>query len=257
MIRFLSAALIALSLLNSSCESRRTRIDRKNLIPENELVPLLTDIYLTDGLIGMPRIIMKYPPIDSLSTYTNVIEKHGYTKEALDKTLKYYFVKNPKKLIKIYDRVLSRLSKMESLIQKELARSRSKTGNLWPGQDSYSFPDPDASDSTSFSLLFKQPGYYTLTFSAILFPDDQSLNPHLIAYSCNSDSLETGRRRYVKPVCYIKDGREHKYSVVFSIPPKTPTQIRGSLYESDNFPGEWGKHMAIQNISFVYSLVEL
>ena len=33
--------------------------------------------------------------------------------------MKYYFIKNPKKLIKIYDQVLGILSEMESLVEKE------------------------------------------------------------------------------------------------------------------------------------------
>ncbi len=257
MIRYILFSFFTISLVFASCESRRTRLDRKNLIPENELVPILMDIYLTDGILGMPRITMKYPPVDSISTYTNVIGKHGYTKEDLDRTLKYYFIKNPKKLIKIYDRVLSKLSVMESLVQKENLMTRANAGNLWPGLESYSFPDPAGTDSTEFDVTFKQSGYYILSASITLFPDDQTLNPRLVAFSCNADSMETGKRHYIKPVCYIKDGQEHKYNVTFSVAPKSRIRIKGSLYEFDNCPDDWGKHVVIQNISLVHSLVEL
>jgi hypothetical protein len=256
MIRFTLIILFTLSLIISSCQSRRNRIDRKNLIPENELVPILKDIYITDGLIGMPRIVMRYPLPDSISAYTNVIEKHGYTKEAMDKTLKYYFIKKPKKLIKIYDKVLGILSEMESRVQKEVARIKVKSGNFWPGFDTYFFPDPSGTDSTVFDINFKQPGFYTLNANVTLFPDDQSVNPGLKAFTCHPDSIETGKRKYIKPLYYIKDGHEHKYSVSFNVPVKTILHVRGSLYDFDNHPDDWEKHLVIKNISVIYSLVE-
>jgi hypothetical protein len=255
MTRLTFLILTILFLIFSSCQSRRARLDRRNLIPEKQLVPILTDIYLTDGLIGVPRIVMKYSPLDSSSTYNYLIEKHGYTKEAMDRTLKYYFVKNPKKLIKIYDKVLGILSEMESRQQKELAKIKVQPTSLWSGPDSYYYPDPSGTDSPDFDLTFKRQGSYTLTANVILFPDDQSLNPGLTAYTCNPDSTETGKRHYIKPFCYIKDGHQHRYIVSFSVPVKTTLRVIGSLYASDNNPDDWEKHIIIKNISVSYSLV--
>jgi hypothetical protein len=257
MIRLTYIITIVLSIIFSSCESRRNRLDRSNLIPDNDLVPILTDIYITDGLMGVPRIAMKYPPIDSLSAYTQIIEKHGYTKERLDKTLKYYFIKNPKKLIKIYDKVLGILSEMESRIQKDIAKSKLKTGSLWTGPDSYFYPDPSGNDSASFDIALQKPGFYALNASVTLFPDDQSLNSRLTAYTCHPDSIDTGKRNYVKPLYYLKDGHEHRYSLIVKVPPKSVLRLRGSLYEHDNHPDDWQKHLVIQNISVVFSAVEL
>jgi hypothetical protein len=257
MVRLIYISLIALTLIISSCESRRSKLDRRHLIPEKELVPILTDIYLTDGLVGTPRVVIKYTLPDSISTYSKVIEKHGYTREDMDKTMKYYFIKNQKRLIIIYDKVLAKLSILESRLQKELARTRARAGNLWPGLETYSFPDPSGTDSAVFDITLKQPGFYTLTADVTLFPDDQSLNPRLDAFTCNPDSIETGKRVYSEPVNYIKDGHEHKYIMVFSVPLKTVLHVRGSLYDFDNCPDDWGKHIVIQNISVVHSLLEL
>jgi hypothetical protein len=257
MIRFTYLILLSLILVISSCGSRRSKLDSNNLIPENELVPILTDIYLTDGLIGMPRITIKYSPFDSVSTYNHIIEKHGYTKETLDKTMKYYFIKNPKKLIKIYDKVLGILSEMESRVQKEIKRSKVPAGSLWPGFESYSFPDPYGTDSTCFDIPFIKPGLYTLSFSVTLFPDDQSLHPSLTAFTCNPDSIETGKKSYIRPQYYIKDGQEHIYSVTFKVPLKTTMFVRGNLYDFDNHPGDWEKHVVIRDISVIYSLVAI
>jgi hypothetical protein len=257
MIRLTYIILLALSIISSSCGNRRNRLDRKNLIPENDLVPLLTDIYITDGLIGMPRIVMKYPLADSVSAYNHVIENHGYTRESLDKTLKYYFIKNPKKLIKIYDKVLGILSEMESRIQKDISRTKLKTGNLWPGFEYYSFPDPSGTDSVAFDIPLPKSGFYILNATVTAYPDDQSHNPGITAFTCHPDSIDNGKRNYVKPVCYIKDGQEHKYTMSFKVPPKVALHLRGSLYNFDNHPDDWQKHLVIHNISVVFSVVEL
>lgn len=257
MIRLTYIIFFALSIIFSSCESRRNTLDRTNLIPENKIVPILTDIYMADGLIGMPRIVMKYPPIDSASTYNRIIEEHGYTREILDNTLKYYFIKKPKKLIRIYDEVLSVLSEMESRIQKELSLSKLKTGNLWPGLEFYSYPDPSGNDSANFDIALLKPGFYVLSATVTLSPDDQSLNPGITAFTCHPDSIETGKRNYIKPVYYLKDGREHKYTLNFKVPPKVTMHLRGSLYDFDNNPDDWHKHLVIHNISVVHSAIEL
>ena len=257
MIRFTFSILLALLLVFSSCQSRRSKVDRRHLIPEKELVPILTEIYLADGLVGIPRITMKYAPLDSVTTYINIIEKHGYTREEMDKTLKYYFVKDPKKLIKIYDKVLGVLSEMESRVQKEIAKSKPSAVGFWPGPNSYSFPDPSGADSTAFDISLLKPGLYTLTANVTLFPDDQSANPELTAFTCHPDSILTGKRNYIEPIRYIKDGYEHKYSVAFTVPVKTTLHMRGCLYDYANNPDNWDKHLTIQNIAVIYSFVAI
>jgi hypothetical protein len=257
MIRFTFLILIAFSLASASCGTRRSKIDRTNLIPENQLVPILTDLYITDGLIAMPRILSKYNPLDSISTYNYVIEKHGYSREAFDKTLKYYFIKNPKKLIKIYDKVLGILSEMESRVQKDLAKTKEHPGSVWPGYDSYFFPDPSGSDSLQFDINLTRPGVYTLSSTVTLFPDDQSFNPRITAFICHPDSIETGKRNYISiPFRYIKDGQPHKYSVPFKVPLKTTLHVHGNLYDYDNNPQNPDKHIIIKNISVNYSITE-
>src|ERR1035437_8251380 len=105
-IRFALLMLMMISLLTGSCSGRKNKLDDKNLIPEKELVSLLTDIHLADGLLTLPKINSWTSSLDSISTYYQVIEKHGYTKEIMDKTIKYYFINDPQKLNKIYDQVL-------------------------------------------------------------------------------------------------------------------------------------------------------
>lgn len=253
MTRLVFLILIIFSLLAGSCSGRKHKLDKKNLIPENELISLLVDIHIADGLLALPKINAWYSTLDSISTYYQVIEKHGYTKETMDKTMKYYFIKNPKKLNKIYDHVLGILSEMESRIEKESILEISHSLNLWRGKEFYSFPCISENDSSMFDITLYRPGVYKLTFSATLFPDDQSLNPRASVYSCSRDSIETGKRRYFRSIEYIKDGQPHTYNLILHVFEQPIRHLRGWLFDSDNCPYEFEKHVHIENISLTFN----
>ena len=253
MIRFALLIMILFSLIAGSCSSRKNKLDHNDLIPEKELVSILTDVHIADGLLSLPNIRYWFSSLDSLKAYNNIIEKHGYSKETMYKTMKYYYIKKPKRLIVIYDQVLGILSEMESLLEREVILAEGRIKNLWTGKEFYCFPDPAGNDSTRFDITLNNPGIYTLTFSATLFPDDQSVNSRITAYSCHPDSIETGERDYVKTMKYIKDGQPHTYTFIFRVPEKRTLHLRGWLYDFDNKPDEWGKHVIIENISITYT----
>jgi len=256
MTRFTLHILILLLIITIACTGRKSRVDHRNLIPEKELVPVLTDIYLADGLLFVPKVKSWFSDTDSLATYNYIIEKHGYTKEVLDRTMKYYFVKRPKKLVAIYDQVLGILSEMESLIDKEGAlEEEESTIDYWTDHKFYSFPDPTASDSTLFDITLTKPGIYSLVYTAALFPGDQTYNPRLTIYSCHPDSIETGVRKYYNTLSYIKDGYPHDYYLIIKVPVRKPFHLRGCLYSFDNHPDEWGKHIVINNLSLNSSFI--
>jgi hypothetical protein len=253
MIRFTILILIMFSLIAGSCSGRKNKLDHRNLIPEKELVSILTDVHIADGLLILPKIYYLFSSLDSIPSYYQIIEKHGYSKETMDKTMKYYFIKKPKELIRIYDQVLGILSEMESLIEKEVILEQGRIANLWPGKENYSFPDPSGTDSTRFDITLNRPGIYTLKFSATLFPDDQSANPRITAYLCHQDSIETGKRDYIETINYLKDGQPHTYTLIVKIPDIRTLHLRVWLYDFDNHPDEMGKHVIIETISFTYT----
>ena len=250
MIRPVLILMILISLIAGSCSSRKNKLDRTGLIPEKQLVSILTDVYLADGLLSIPKVHNWFSSLDSLSSYISVIKKHGYSKQSMDKTMKYYFIKNPKKLIKIYDQVLGILSEMESRYEREANLTEVHYVNRWTGKEYYCFPDRKRTDSTRFDISLSNPGKYMLTFTATLFPDDQSVNPRLTVYTCHPDSIDTGKRRYFKTMEYIKDGRPHQYTLIYTLPAKTPVHLRGWLTDPDNNPDVLEKHVIFENISF-------
>ena len=252
MTRFAFLILISISLITGSCSSRKNKLDKNSLIPEKELVSLLTDIHLANGLLNLSGINAWASHLDSISTYYRVIEKHGYTKEMMDRTMKFYFLNKPKKLNKIYDQVLGRLSAMESRVEIEAKIQQARASNMWRGKDFYSIPSPSGNDSTLFDIEFYNRGYYTFSFTVILFPDDESLNPGATIITAPSDGADTGNRQNIRSIYYIKDGRPHTYSL--SIPVlETLRHLKGSFYDFDNNPSNLNKHIFIENISISFN----
>ena len=117
--------LIPITVLYS-CNFR----NNQNRIPEKDVVKILTELYVADGLLTFPSIRNYFSSKDSTSNYIDIIRKNGYTKERMDKTLKYYYDKKPKKLENIYDQVLSKLSEKQILIEKEISAQKVNSGNL-------------------------------------------------------------------------------------------------------------------------------
>jgi hypothetical protein len=253
---FLSLLAIVLLLFAGSCGSRKN-MGEKNMIPEKDLVPLLTDIYIANGLLAIPRIYSDYSTLDSNSTYTLVIEKHGYTKEMMDKTMKYYFIKNPKKLNKIYDQVLGILSNLDSRIEKEALIEQSRISNLFTGKDFYVNPSLEG-DSTRFEMELKYGGFYSLAFSATLYPDDQSDMPRAMIYSFSTDSLGTGNARYFQSPVFLKDGQRHNYVITIRVADEyLPRHLVGWLYNGEYLQFGRENHFLIEDISLSHSLEPL
>lgn len=245
--------MIMFSLLTGSCTTRKSRLDAEGLIPEKELISILQDVYIADGLLSLPDVRKNYSKLDSLSVYDDIIHNHGYTKENMDNTMKYYFIKNQKRLIAIYDQVLGIFSGQESLLEKESLIAQRNIANVWNGKDYYLLPESGGADSTMFNIKLYNQGIYFLTFSATLYPDDQSVNPRISVYTCHPDSTDTGKRKYIKTLKYIKDGQPHSYTLIFNVPAKSTLHVRGWFYDIDNNLPELEKHAIFENISFTSS----
>jgi len=247
--------LLSFILFSSfSCTGRRNTPDHKNLIPQKELPALLAEIYMSDGLLSLPGIRAMYTTLDSLSGYVQVVEKHGYTKEDMDKTLKYYFIKKPKQLIKIYDRALGILSEKESYVEKEVLIIQSHINNKWIGKESFYFCDPAYSDSLQIDMPLEIPGYYTLKFRARFYPDDQLFPAEINAYTCYRDSTETGKRDYLRSDRFLKDGHAHDYTVKIFVPENKPLRIRGYFYDNSGHSEPREANAVIDNISVTLTL---
>ena len=240
-----------------SCHGKEEIPDSSDLIPRKDLIAILTEIHIADGLLPNRKIQNWILSVDSVSTYYYIIEKHGYKKETFDKTMHYYFVKKPKDLIRIYDGILGKLSEMESLLEKEVMISREHASNLWPGEKNYYFPETSDSDSVGFELSLSGSIIYTLKFTATIFPDDQSVNPKAIAYSVDADSLLTGKITHYQTLGFIKDGQAHTYTIKLKGNINKVIKVKGNLYDSDNCIEGWQKHVSFENIALINPSAEI
>ena len=171
----------------------------------------------------------------------------------MNKTMKYYFIKKPKELIKIYDQVLAKLSEMESYLEKEASLIEQKAKNRWTGRESYCFPDTSVTDDYIFDITLDRTGFYTLTFSATLTPDNNAKEPGVTIWSCNADSIETGKREYFETLRYITDGQPHTYSLKLFVPRYKRIHLRGWFYDFEENPNEWKNRTIFEDISLVFS----
>ena len=252
--RVLLITLIIISTIAGSCSTDAEKKEYGELIPKDDFISILVDVYISDGLLTVPKIHTLYTSIDSVATFDQIVKLNGYSREAMDNTIRYYFVKKPKKLVEIYDQVLAVLSEMESRILEEAPPLVDKTQvDLWTGEKFFSYPDPTGKDTVNFSFVLSDPGIYSLIYSVRQFPDDQTLNARTTAYTTHADSAESGKRSYLKTYDFIKDGQKHTYAVIVRI--NTPLSLNGSLYDYENNPDEWGKHAVLDSVYLInYSI---
>jgi hypothetical protein len=248
MIRYLLTALLALLIVAGSCSSRKNKAEHKDIIPEKDLISILTDAYLADGLLSIPGIKYKFSQGDTLTSYIEIIENYGYTKPQMDRTMRYYFIKKPKKLIKIYDKVLGGLSETESIVDKEYSKEINEGQNFWPGKSFYSYPDPTSEDSAGFDFPVSYAQSYRLKFTLTIYPDDQSVNPSLDLYFSHSDTAGNEKRSNISTLPYIKDGQPHTYNILSIQKLSPPVRLKGWFINQEETAPYSEKHFRVDNI---------
>jgi hypothetical protein len=249
MTRYIVAIILVLSVLSGACTARRNQVVRKNRIPEKDLVPILTEMYTGDGLLSLPEISYRFADKDSVSTYIDILEKYGYTKEIMDRTMRYYFIKKPNKLVKIYDRVLGTLSAMESRIDREIPIFEKQVLNLWKGQSAIYFPDNNYNDTSAINIPLNYLMTYYLKFTLTIYPDDQTPDPRPGIYYTFPDS-SAGNIHYLTSFPYLKDGRPHNYNFQLRLNKPVPVILKGWFINTENLNPGARKHYTIENIIF-------
>ncbi len=256
MRRYILQILIAILVLTGSCAGRKNKVVHKDAIPDRDLVSILTEIHIADGLLSLPDVNYRYSDRDTLSAYIDIIEKHGYTKEMMDRTMRYYFIKKPKKLIKIYDMVLGALSEMESRIDKEMPSFRDNALNLWQGKQFYNFPDRN-NDSAWIDFPLSYPGAYNLKFTLTIYPDDEISVPKAGIFLFYPDTVKKGERAYLSKFPFLKDGMPHKYNFAVTVKKSVPpVRLMGWFVDQENQAPWREKHLRIDSVILSRSLIQ-
>jgi hypothetical protein len=239
-------SVILILILAPSCVNPKDKARHDGLIPEKAFASILTDIYIANGLLTLPDIRRNFGERDSVQNFIDVIEGHGYSYEQMNNTMNYYFVSKPKKLIRIYDQIIGNLSETEAAMQKEILRLGLEESRKQAKYNLYHFPDASRMGNPGTTINIPSAGTYTITLSVTISPDDQSYNPHFSAWLVDADSVETGRKKWLPDLKYIKDGHPHQYFYTGRIEEKRPMVMKAILFEYENNIEEWERNATIE-----------
>jgi hypothetical protein len=112
---------LCLSLFSCYHENKEIQPIPKKLLTRDQMVDIMTDLQLSEGILTFRRIERLPVPDYGVSLYNKVIEEHQLTREQLQENIDYYN-NDPKLMEKIYDEVLARLNKMQSELSSEAAK---------------------------------------------------------------------------------------------------------------------------------------
>jgi len=241
------------ALLITGCYEANDIEKPEKLIPDKALVSIISETSVADGILGVQNIRDLFFNKDSLYVYTGIINRYGYSKEEFDNTLNYYLAKKPKKLIKIYNEVLARVTELKVRIANEPVPEQIPESDVWQGQRKYYFPDIISPGDADFSIKVTPPGICIIKFQMTLYPGDQSKNPCFTGWYVNADSAGTGKKTYMEKIVYFRDGAPHIYTINENINANYPILIEGKLYDRENEPDENGEHALIRNITVTFT----
>jgi hypothetical protein len=238
-------------LASYSCNDK----SKKGLIPEKTFTAILSDSYLADGLLSMQQISNRYSNRDSTSNYIDIIESYGYTYEAMQRTLKYYFIRDPKRLIRIYDKIDEKLTQMELKVTTEQQKITVAEAEF-ENKNHFMLPYLTPKEKPNFSYDINPPGTFTLEFSVTVYPDDQSGHPCFVGWYSTVQGPDSSKKNYLPMIRYIKDGWPHTYTVKGKIEGTSKSVLKGFYFDYDNNPDFMEQHAEIRYMSFSFSNVQ-
>ena len=107
--------IILFTIAITSCSNNKVP---KYVIPPNDMVIIIVDIHLLDGLMSVREIQTDLVRQDTSDLYNLIFIKYGYERKDFDTSL-YYYGKNINEYDRIYEDVLNKLTSMESDIKEE------------------------------------------------------------------------------------------------------------------------------------------
>lgn len=244
-----------LMLLFVACSSN-------NIIPQKDMVRILTKIYLTDGTISIPdRVLLSAK--DTIAYYEPILEHYGYTTEQFDSSIKYYS-QNTQVFDEILDRVIMELSKMEEKSKEKLMAIDSLDGervdsslNIWPVKTYWDMALDHASNSSlGFDIPVKGLGTYKISFNAQVFPDDESEDTRLYFFFYYDDKTPEGNRSGDIYHSYVKDGNIYPLSFTMTLDNPNVTHISGWLYDHGGEKPDIRRHAIFSKLMVTYVLSE-
>ena len=240
------AFLALLAIIFMSCH----KDEKKNIIPREALVSILSDIHLSD-IYYMNHFQISKLHNDSVNFYNAILRNYGFSKAEFDTTLKYYAIHSDK-FDKIYEDVIIGLSKMEQEHYQFRPSYNDTTKNLWTGKNFWYLPVEGPRKKIPVSLKIPGKGKYTVTLLSKMLANDESVNPRLHLYFWYDNGKRGGYRQKFIDSIYVKNSRTTFLN--FSKELKNPkiTHIKGYLLDHDEQSGNWEKHVSITGLRVYY-----
>jgi hypothetical protein len=108
--RFSLLFLILAVIILAGC-SQKKQITGKAFIPREELVDILVEIHLMDGITNDRKFHRRYEGVDSIDMLGPILEKHGATVQMFDTTI-FEYTRYPALLDQVYNDVIMKLNIM-------------------------------------------------------------------------------------------------------------------------------------------------
>ncbi len=226
------------------------------IIPEKDMVKILSKIYLTDGITLTSTHSNLYGH-DSIAYYEPIILSFGYTTAQFDSSIKYYS-KRTEKFDNIFDKVVLELTRLQDKekLQSEPTNidSSDPNGNLWPLKAQWDMAiDHTTNPFLGFDIPVQGLGDYTFSFDAQIFPDDEAVNARHYIFFYFDDNTPVGVRENSILTPYTKDGNVHSYSYTFTLKNLQVTHLKGWLYDNGSNENTFKRHANFSNFKVTYT----
>ncbi len=233
--------LIVGSLCLAACRNN-------SIIPENDMVRVLTKVYINEGLLL--DIDRSKNNIDNMLFYEPILEQYGYTRKQFDSSVLYYS-HHPEILDRIYDQVISDLTQIETRISDEIEHQAEANSQLWPMANNLTLQQADSmgNPQLQFEVPTARMGIYTLTFDFQRFANDSTVSPRFDAALYTTDGQPFSQREYT----YTADDTAKSMTFVFEHTDSSINVLRGHLYQHTS-PNSTSthRHAKFSNITLKY-----
>jgi len=246
--------VVGILLLFAACESRP-----KGVVSENKMVDVLTDLHKLDGSMNANGIL--YNAADKKDDYyISVLKKYDMTQAEFDSSLVWYS-KNSKNFDHIYDKVILRLTDLQTDIKKgkyhavdtmELAKVKYI---IWNKQTKYILTKDSARTRLNFEIPdqnFMLGDTYILKFLQRIAPED-SCDEQLIRFQIN---YVDGRVHGVIKMVY-NDNLKRRYTLRISSKHAYKIKsISGELLGSSYYKGKQNAMIDSISLTRVYNALK-
>ena len=245
--------IISLSwiILLSACSSK-DKEKKTIIIPKDDMVNILEDIHMANGIFALGYVRKKYPGTDSLGNYRDIFSRYGYTMQDFQRSLDYY-IGHLKEYDVIYDQVIKDFNTLqESLYNRDMLpeerRKMKREGNLWTLKTEWHLPREGQRNKIPFSVPVKGPGVYTLSMRIHVGRNDGSRHPYILVYFWNDDGTPGGHRIYWKKKHLTKGAEFKQYILSKALKDTNITYLKGYLLDDENKDTLYIKHADIRDI---------